>query len=156
MLLQDTFGEFDSTQRLKNLIHLSCQLTGTYEVLLKAENGEEGIIHCSTGSVRNAACRNLSGIDALAVILTWSKGKYWLEELPVLPVRTINEPLEKAFSEAENLVEQLPSVPLHKETVFEIAPPLTKDEIPELKSTLPGPEVMKGKPDRKGENDAID
>ncbi len=130
MLLQDTFGEFDSTQRLRNLIQLICQLTGTYEVLLKAESGEEGIIHCSTGTVRNAACRNLSGIDALAVILTWSKGKYWLEELPVLPVRTINEPLDKIFAEVENLAKQKTATPFTKETVFETAPALPPQSSP--------------------------
>lgn len=103
MLLQDTFGEFDSTQRLKNLIQLICQLTGTYEVLLKAESGEEGILHCSNGTIRNAAYRNLSGMEALSIIIKWSKGKYWLEELPVLPVRTIHEPLEKVLSDAERI-----------------------------------------------------
>lgn len=128
MLLQDTFGEFDSTQRLKNLIQLICQLTGTYEVLLKAENGEEGIIHCSTGTVRNAACRNLSGIDALELILTWQKGKYWLEELPVLPVRTINDSLDKLFAEIEDRrTKEKALEPANKtdtgETVFEIATP---------------------------------
>lgn len=143
MLLQDTFGEFDSTQRLKNLIQLICQLTGTYEVLLKAENGEEAIVHCSAGSVRNAACRNLSGLDALTLILTWSKGKYWLEELPVLPVRTLNEPLDKLFTEIEDRAKSKTTEPVNKtetrETVFEIAtpPPPTEKSSLELKAAPP-------------------
>ncbi|MBN2380978.1 hypothetical protein JXM67_14365 [candidate division WOR-3 bacterium] len=101
MVLQETFGEFTSTERLRSLIRLICQLPGTYEVLIQTGEGEEGILHCANDTIRNAACRNLSGIEALSVILSWPRGKYWLEELPVLPIRSINLPLERIFTEVE-------------------------------------------------------
>lgn len=103
MVLQETFGEFDSPERLRSLIQLICQLPGTYEVLIKSEKGEEGILHCENDTVRNAACRNLSGMEAFTAILAWERGKYWLEELPVLPMRTLNLPLDKLFAEVDNI-----------------------------------------------------
>lgn len=104
MVLQETFGEFDSTERLRALIQLICQLPGIYEVLIKADNGEEGIVHCANETIKNAAYRNLSGMEALAEILSWGAGKYWLEELPVVPTRTINIPLDKLFLEVDKII----------------------------------------------------
>lgn len=103
MVLQETFGEFSSTERLRSLIRLICQLPGTYEVLIQTGEGEEGILHCANDTIRNAACRNLSGLDALSVILSWPRGKYWLEELPVLPTRSMNFPLDRLFAEVEKI-----------------------------------------------------
>jgi len=103
MVLQETFGEFNSTEKLRSLIKLICQLPGTYEVLIQTGEGEEGILHCANDTIRNAACRNLSGMEALAVVLSWPRGKYWLEELPVLPARSINLPLERIFTEVEQI-----------------------------------------------------
>ncbi len=111
MVLQETFGEFDSTQRLRSLIKLICQLPGTYEVLIKAESGEEGILHCANDTIKNAAWRDLSGVEALAQILSWDRGKYWLEELPVLPVRTISLPLDKLFAETDKRMESEQDAP---------------------------------------------
>ncbi|MBD3285775.1 hypothetical protein GF338_05515, partial [candidate division WOR-3 bacterium] len=115
MVLQETFGEFNSTERLRSLIRLICQLPGTYEVLIQTGEGEEGILHCANDTIRNAACRNLSGVEALSVILSWPRGKYWLEELPVLPTRSINLPLDRLFSEVEKMNPELKAASIKPE-----------------------------------------
>ncbi|GEM_PF-5880376 len=101
MGLQETAGEFDSPQRLRRIIELICQLPGTYEVLINNDDGEEGILHCEKESIKNAAFRDLSGIDALSIILSWQRGKYWLEVLPILPTATIHSSLEELFAEID-------------------------------------------------------
>lgn len=123
MVLQETFGEFDSTERLRALIQLICQLPGTYEVLIKADNGEEGIVHCANETIRNAAYRNLSGMEALAEILSWGAGKYWLEELPVVPTRTINIPLDKLFVEVDRIISSSAPPPASQEQPEEATAP---------------------------------
>jgi predicted regulator of Ras-like GTPase activity (Roadblock/LC7/MglB family) len=124
MVLQETFGEFDSTERLRALLKLICQLPGTYEILIKADNGEEGIVHCANEMIKNAAYRNLSGIEALVEILSWDAGKYWLEELPVIPIRTINVPLEKLFAEVEKIISPpAPSLPTSQDKSEETTDP---------------------------------
>jgi hypothetical protein len=108
---------------LRALIQLICQLPGTYEVLVKADNGEEGIVHCANETIKNAACRNLSGIEALAEILSWGAGKYWLEELPVVPIRTINIPLDRLFVEVDKIISSSATpAPASQEQPEEAAP----------------------------------
>lgn len=118
MVVQDTFGEFDARRGLRGLVEFICKLSGTYEVLIRAADGREGVIHCSGGNIRNATHANLSGLDALKEIFSWERGRYWLEELADLPAQTVDIPLAEALGEiAEILPATEPSVKPAREPV---------------------------------------
>lgn len=99
--MQTNSGEFDSPKKLRDMITLLCLSNSAYEVSVKSLDDKDGVIHCDKGTICNAACLNLSGIDALIEIVSWHRGKYWVEELPIIPLGTMDMPLSELWKEVD-------------------------------------------------------
>lgn len=93
------YGECNSSRDLRGYIELLCGFPGSYEIDIRSVDGEEGILHCGDHTVQHALWRDLSGVDALSVILSWGTVKFRIEAVPVLPHATITMPLKGVFEE---------------------------------------------------------
>lgn len=87
-------ADYVSTQSLRGFIELLANLPGNFEVQVRSHKDTEGVLQCGNKIIRNAACMDLSGVRALAEILSWPQIAFRIEDLKLPPPQEIYIPLE--------------------------------------------------------------
>lgn len=82
-----------SFHTLERFVALLENLPGAYEVYITSEAGEEGVLFCGNKIIRHAACKDLSGMNAMSEILSWNGVNFSIRYVPTSPEREIYIPL---------------------------------------------------------------
>lgn len=83
----------NSLHTFEKFVELMETLPGSYEVAISSCDGEEGVLFCGNKIIRKAACKDLSGMNALGQILSWDGINFNIRKVAACPEQDIYVPI---------------------------------------------------------------